>query len=96
VSLLLPQERRIDIDGKHLLVIHGHQGRTAVAAATQAAAGPDVDCVIFGHSHQAYREYAGGVLLFNPGSPTWARFSKHRTFGIIVTGPELTAEIHEL
>jgi putative phosphoesterase len=97
VSRLLPLERRVDIDSRSLLVIHGHQGRTALATATTAAAAAsDVDCVIFGHSHRAYKEYVGHVLLFNPGSPTWARFSKQRTFGFLDTGPELTAEIHEI
>jgi len=96
VSVLMPRERQVDVDGRRLLVIHGDQGRTAVAAASAAAAAVDVDCVIFGHSHRAYQEYVGKVLLFNPGSPTWARFSKQRTFGFLETGPDLAAEIHEI
>lgn len=97
VQALLPQERYIEVAGKRLLVTHGHQGgRTAIAAARNGAVREGVDCVIFGHSHQAYQEISGGVLLFNPGSPTWARFSGQRTFGILTIGAELTAAIHQV
>lgn len=29
---------------------------------------PDVDVIVFGHSHEPYVKMHGGVLLFNPGS----------------------------
>lgn len=96
LKLILPTERCLEIDGKRILVIHGHQGRTGMVTASKAARRPGIDCVVFGHSHQAYSDYAGNALLFNPGSPTWARFSRKRTFGILVTAPALTAEIHEI
>jgi predicted phosphodiesterase len=34
---------------------------------------PEARVVIFGHSHIPWNEDADGLLLFNPGSPTWKR-----------------------
>jgi uncharacterized protein len=96
IRSVLPLENRLDVAGKRLLVIHGHQKRTAVVSAQQAALQPDLDCVIFGHSHQACHELAGTVLLFNPGSPTWARSSGGLTYGFLRIADEITAEIHHL
>ncbi len=31
---------------------------------------PDADLIIFGHTHNAFRQYIEGQLLLNPGSPT--------------------------
>ncbi len=50
----------------------------------------EVDCVVFGHSHLPFNERRGGVLLFNPGTPTDTRFSSVRTLGILeVEGGEI-------
>jgi len=29
---------------------------------------PDVDCIVFGHTHQPYCKVHNGILLFNPGT----------------------------
>lgn len=33
------------------------------------AAFPDVDVIVFGHTHRALNHYVNGKLVFNPGSP---------------------------
>ncbi len=44
---------------------------------------PDVDAVIFGHSHIPLHEAdAGGFQIFNPGSPTDRRRQPHATMGL--------------
>ncbi len=44
---------------------------------------PDVDAVIFGHSHIPLHEAdAGGFQIFNPGSPTDRRRQPHPTMGL--------------
>jgi predicted phosphodiesterase len=49
----------------------------------------NVDCVVFGHSHQIYNQTpADGVLMFNPGSPTDTIFAHFKSFGILETSPE--------
>jgi putative phosphoesterase len=47
---------------------------------------PDVDAVVFGHSHLPLRERAGDFQIFNPGSPTERRRAPRRTMG--------TARVH--
>ncbi len=49
----------------------------------EAFARDGVNCVVFGHSHVPYLEMEGGVLLFNPGTPTDTRFSSVRSLGIL-------------
>jgi predicted phosphodiesterase len=42
-----------------------------------------VHAVLFGHSHVPYCEWHGGVLCFNPGSPTDKRRQPNYSYGII-------------
>ncbi len=52
-----------------------------------------VDVVIFGHSHKAFNEKKGGVLYFNPGSPTDHIFAPFISYGIIEIGNQIEAKI---
>ena len=42
-----------------------------------------VDCIIYGHSHNGVSHKRGGILLFNPGSPTDRHFAKANSIGYI-------------
>jgi uncharacterized protein len=44
---------------------------------------PDARVVIFGHSHIPYNEDRDGLLLFNPGSPTWKRQAPFTSMGLL-------------
>jgi predicted phosphodiesterase len=45
---------------------------------------PNVDLVVFGHSHIPWdAPGAGGQHLFNPGSATQRRSGPARTFGVV-------------
>jgi len=59
---------------------------------------PDVDAVIFGHSHIALHERApDGFQIFNPGSPTERRRQPRHTMGIaVVNRGEIDFEVVEL
>jgi len=37
---------------------------------------PDVDCILFGHTHRPYAKVHRGILLFNPGSPAPGRSAR--------------------
>jgi putative phosphoesterase len=62
---------------------HGSWGWAAGTAerAAAALAGEEVDIIIFGHSHVPYDKTAGGVRLFNPGSPTQRRGQPRCSYG---------------
>lgn len=44
---------------------------------------PDARVVAFGHSHMPVNEDEDGLLLFNPGSPTWKRRAPFPSMGIL-------------
>jgi putative phosphoesterase len=44
---------------------------------------PGARVAVFGHSHIPWNEDEDGLLLFNPGSPTWKRRQPRATFGIL-------------
>lgn len=71
-------------------VVHGHgeKGRTSDRAAGSFQA-QSVRCIVFGHSHIPYCETHGGVLLFNPGSPTDRRRNPYYSFGILEIDGEI-------
>lgn len=60
----------------------GKKGRT-LDRAIGCFQGEQVACIIFGHSHTPYTGYHGGILVFNPGSPTDKRWNRHYSVGMI-------------
>jgi putative phosphoesterase len=83
----LPDQIRIAIGSRTVLLLHGHHGKTARVAA-RAAAKPEVDLVVFGHSHKPLIEQEGDTILFNPGSPTERRWNPHFGVGLIHVSEE--------
>ncbi len=76
----LPEVARVDLDGVATAVVH-ETGAAAGREARCAAAYPDVDLLVFGHSHIPWDTTApGGLRLLNPGSPTDRRRQPHCTY----------------
>jgi putative phosphoesterase len=84
---VLPDRVWIEAGPHTILLLHGHHGRTALKAA-RAAAGPEVDLIVFGHSHKPLIEREGQTILFNPGSPTERRWNPHFGVGLIRVSDE--------
>jgi len=80
----LPLVARRTIEGIRFAVIHetgGKDGREA----RMAAAFPDTDVLVFGHSHIPWDTTAStGLRLLNPGSPTDRRRQPRATFMVAV------------
>ncbi len=76
----LPEVARAEIEGVRLAVVHetgDRKGRDARCAAGY----PDVDVLVFGHSHIPWDTTAStGLRLLNPGSPTDRRRQPHCTY----------------
>ncbi|ALV31650.1 metallophosphoesterase [Streptomyces sp. CdTB01] len=76
----LPEVARVEIGGLRFGVVHetgAAQGREARCAARF----PDLDVLVFGHSHIPWDTTApGGLRLLNPGSPTDRRRQPHCTY----------------
>lgn len=71
----LPEVARLEVDGVRIAMIH-ETGAAAGRERRAAAAFPDADVLVFGHSHIPWDTVAGprtanpGLRLLNPGSPT--------------------------
>ncbi|HEX3813603.1 MAG TPA: metallophosphoesterase family protein [Mycobacteriales bacterium] len=84
-----PETLRLELDGLVVAMIHD-SGPAAGRAARMRRAFPDADLVVFGHSHIPLDETAGGLRIFNPGSPTDRRRQPHGTIGLLeISGDEL-------
>ncbi|MYR58409.1 YfcE family phosphodiesterase [Streptomyces sp. SID625] len=94
----LPEVARAELDGLRFGVVHetgAAQGREARCATRF----PDLDVLVFGHSHIPWDTTApSGLRLLNPGSPTDRRRQPHCTYlTATVTGGALTdVELHRL
>lgn len=89
----LPDRVWIEAGSRKVLLLHGHHGKTALKAA-RAAAAPDIDLIVFGHSHKPLIEREGRTILFNPGSPTERRWNPHFGVGLVrVSDVELEPEL---
>lgn len=75
----LPEVARAELDGVRLAVVH-ETGAAAGREARCARRFPDVDVLVFGHSHIPWDTTADGLRLLNPGSPTDRRRQPYATF----------------
>jgi putative phosphoesterase len=81
----LPEVARVELEGLRIAVVH-ETGQAVGRERRCAAAYPDVDVLVFGHSHIPWDTTApGGLRLLNPGSPTDRRRQPSHTW--------MTAEI---
>jgi uncharacterized protein len=95
LALRLGRKKILSLSGFSIGLIHGDAGRGSKTPARALAAfnGDNVDCVVFGHSHQPYCRLENGVLLFNPGSPTDRRREPRHSCGILTLSRDISPEI---
>ena len=76
----LPRVARLDLDGVRLAVVH-ETGQAAGRERRCDIEHPDVDVLLFGHSHIPWDTVTpSGMRLLNPGSPTDRRRQPFCTF----------------
>jgi len=84
----LKQKEIINVDHHKIGVIHGWGDPHKIAKTVlQEFKNDGVQCVVFGHSHQAFNEIIDGVLMFNPGSPTDTIYAHFKSYGVLETHP---------
>jgi uncharacterized protein len=94
----LPEVARVSLGGVRIAVVH-ETGDAKGREARCAAAYPDVDVLVFGHSHIPWDTIApGGLRLLNPGSPTDRRRQPYRTYmtAVIEAGALGGVTLHRL
>lgn len=93
---VLPAARVLTVGGHRVGLVHGHQGPGATTpqrAVNAFTSDPSVRCVVFGHSHQPHSKRVGGVLAFNPGSPTDKRRQPYYSFGLLRVAATIEPEL---
>ena len=89
----LPEVARATLGGVRLAVVH-ETGPARRREERCAAAFPEVDVLVFGHSHIPWDTRApGGLRLLNPGSPTDRRRQPHCTYLTATAGDGLLHDV---
>lgn len=93
----LPLVARTTVEEVRLAVIH-ETGAAAGREARTDARFPEVDLLIFGHSHIPWDSTTPkGLRLLNPGSPTDRRRQPHRTYLTVdIDGRNVRPVLHKL
>ncbi len=94
----LPEVARETLEGVRLAVVH-ETGASAGRERRMAAAFPDTDVLVFGHSHIPWDTVApSGLRLLNPGSPTDRRRQPAATYltATVADGALSAVELHAL
>lgn len=70
ISDTAKQELVLNIDGKKILALHGHQQsvKTSLLPLGLYAIQKGADLVLFGHTHIPVEELYANMILYNPGS----------------------------
>jgi putative phosphoesterase len=92
VKNLLPQKQVIQAGKFRIGLIHGWGAPWGIEDKLFNEFN-DVDCIVYGHTHQARNGKKGEILMFNPGTATDRRFTDDLTFGIITVEDQLSGEI---
>ena len=83
----------VELGGVKIAMIHD-SGPTKGRRERMRERFPDARVVVFGHSHEPVNEDADGLLLFNPGSPTWKRRAPFPSMGLLwIDGASVEGEI---
>ena len=89
----LPEVARVELGGVRLAVVH-ETGQSRGREQRCARVYPDVDVLVFGHSHIPWDTTAlSGLRLLNPGSPTDRRRQPHCTY---LTARAVGGELHDV
>ncbi|ANS80590.1 Phosphoesterase [Serinicoccus hydrothermalis] len=75
----LPEVARVELGGMRWGVVH-ETGAKARREERMRAAYPDLDVLVFGHSHIPWDTEHEGLRLLNPGSPTDRRRQPYCTY----------------
>jgi putative phosphoesterase len=75
-------EALIDLGGVRVAMVHDSGSATRRRERLQRR-WPGARVAVFAHSHIPFKEDQDGLLLFNPGSPTWPRRAPFASMGIL-------------
>lgn len=92
----LPRETTFPLGNYTIGLTHGsHLGRDIELNMWNIF--PEVDCMVYGHTHRAVCHRQGGILVINPGSfRSTGRWGAPGTYAILEAGEDLKGSLHEV
>ncbi len=93
VKQALPDKRVIELKEFKVGLTHGWGPPWGLAERVRSKFDENINCLVFGHSHQPFNEFERGVLYFNPGTPTDRQFATVNTIGILTVEEGIKGEI---
>lgn len=93
----LPRKKTVTVGSCRIGMIH-RVGKSYDFEAQLWPEFDEVECILYGHTHQPVCHRSGGVLYLNPGSfMAGSRFGAPATYGILtVENNQVRAAIHEV
>ncbi|MBW2504892.1 MAG: metallophosphoesterase [Deltaproteobacteria bacterium] len=94
----LPYKRIVQIGPVRIGLIHGWGPAGGLEQAVLNEFSDNrLDCLVYGHTHRPVCHHKGGLLFFNPGSPTDKRGMKYHTVGLLeIAGTEIRGKIIQI
>jgi len=92
VKQLLPEKEVLNLAGYRIGLIHGW-GRSDGLEDRILPLFPEVDIIVYGHSHIAANHARNGILFFNPGTATGYSASGRHSIGVLELGETPRGEI---
>lgn len=85
-----PEERILFVEGKTLLLCHGHRYavKSSYLSLELAAKEKGVDIALFGHTHKVFYDRHNGLALFNPGSIGSPGYQIPPSYGVLTLDEE--------
>ncbi len=98
VQQLLPRSKLFQLEEVTIGLYHGAWGPIHTIEERSWNLFPPVDCIIYGHSHQAVCHKTGGTLFVNPGSfQSTGRHGHPGSYATLeIDGKKLHASLHTL
>ena len=92
VRAVLPEKQTLDIGEHRVGLVHGWGSSEGLEERIRPLF-PDVDVIVYGHSHKAVNHVKDGILFFNPGTATGYSSSGSHSIGILEFGDAISGTI---
>ncbi len=88
----LPKQRVLQVGGFQIGLIHGWGAPNGIEERIKEEF-PEVDCIVFGHTHAPAINRRGEILFFNPGSFAGGLFSAKKSVGLLQIDKTISGQI---
>lgn len=87
-----PKQRVIQLGGFQIGLIHGWGAPNGIEERIKEEF-PEVNCIVYGHTHAPAINWRGEILFFNPGSFAGGLFSAKKSVGLLQIDKTITGQI---